>query len=194
MAGVTPAAWAQNDAAEPPLVTQHPALREALARIERGSASWRAAMDEVAGLGRRALVVTPDQVVVRDAATGATAPFDQSAVAEVSPAADEHGNVTAVLVVVNVARIQQIHERSGSLPAEFHADLDRVLAHEVYGHAVPLLIAGHLSGRCADPDRGQSASESCAIRRENVVRRELRLGRRTDAALASLTLAWLGSR
>jgi hypothetical protein len=59
----------------------------------------------------------------------------------------------------------------------------------VYGHAVPYLEAGHLSGRCADPEPGQPATQSCAIQRENVVRAELRLGRRTDAALGGLILA-----
>jgi hypothetical protein len=175
---------------EPPvLVTHDQTLREALERIERGSSSWRAAMAALAVTGRRALVLTPEQVVVQDRATGATTAFDRSAVAEVSPVADGRGNVSTVLVVVNVGRMQQLHDWRGSLPGEFHADLDRVLAHEVYGHAVPYLVAGHLSGRCPDPERGEPAVKSCAIQRENVVRAELRLGRRTDAALGGLILA-----
>ncbi len=172
-----------------PFVTRHPELSAALDRIARGSASWRAALTAVAATGRRALVLTPDQVVVQDPSTGASRPFDRSTVAEVSPVADPNGSVSSVLVVVNVERMQQLHDRRGSLPGEFHADLERVLAHEVYGHAVPYLEAGHLSGRCADPEPGQTATESCAIQRENVVRAELRLGRRTDAALGGLILA-----
>ncbi len=172
-----------------PVVTHDQTLRDALERIERGSASWRAAMADLASTGRRALVLTPDQVVMQDRATGTTTAFDRSAVAEVSPVADGDGNVTTVLVVVNVGRMQQLHDLRGSLPGEFHADLDRVIAHEVYGHAVPYLTAGHLSGRCSDPERGQPAAQSCAIQRENIVRAELRLGRRTDAALGGLILA-----
>lgn len=177
-------------AAEPvPFVTRHPELRAALDRIARGSASWRAALTTLVATGRRVVVLTPDQVIVHDTATGVATPFDRSTVAEVSPVADRSGNVSSVLVVVNVERMQALHDRRGSLPGEFHADLDRVLAHEVYGHAVPYLEAGHLSGRCADPEPGQPATQSCAIQRENVVRAELRLGRRTDAALGGLILA-----
>jgi len=172
-----------------PLVTRHPELRAALERIARGSASWRTALTTLAATGRRVVVLTPDQVVVHDSTTGAATPFDRSTVAEVSPVADPSGNVSSVLVVVNVERMQALHDRRGSLPGEFHADLDRVLAHEVYGHAVPYLEAGHLSGRCADPAPGQAATQSCAIQRENVVRAELGLGRRTDAALGGLILA-----
>jgi hypothetical protein len=46
-----------------------------------------------------------------------------------------------------------------------------------------------MSGRCADPEPGQRPSEACSIRRENVVRRELGLGRRTGYDLGGLALA-----
>lgn len=174
-----------------PFITRHPELRAALERIARGSASWRAALVAVATTGRTALVVTPDEVVVADPAREARTAFDRSEVAAVSPVTDESGRVRAVLVVVNVDQIQAAHERLLSLPGEFHADLERVLAHEVYGHAVPYLVAGDLSGRCADPAPGTPAADACAIQRENVIRAELRLGRRTDGSLASLSLARL---
>jgi hypothetical protein len=174
-----------------PFITRHPELRAALERIARGSASWRAALAAVTATGRPALVVTPDEVVVADPAGEARAAFDRSEVAAVSPVADGAGRVGAVLVVVNVDQIQAAHERLSSLPGEFHADLERVLAHEVYGHAVPYLLAGDLSGRCADPTPGTSAADACAIQRENVIRAELRLGRRTDGTLSSLSLARL---
>ncbi len=174
-----------------PFITRHPELRSALERIARGSASWRAALASVAAPGRVALVVTPDDVVVAGPAGEAHAAFDRSEVAAVSPVADGAGRVGAVLVVVNVDQIQAAHERLSSLPGEFHADLERVLAHEVYGHAVPYLLAGDLSGRCADPMPGTPAAHACAIQRENVIRAELRLGRRTDGTLSSLSLARL---
>ena len=174
-----------------PFITRHPELRAALERIARGSASWRAGLASVAATGRSALVVTPDDVVVSDPSGEARAAFDRSEVAAVSPVADGAGRVGAVLVVVNVDQIQAAHERLSSLPGEFHADLERVLAHEVYGHAVPYLLAGDLSGRCADPAPGTPAADACAIQRENVIRAELRLGRRTDGTLSSLSLARL---
>jgi hypothetical protein len=97
--------------------------------------------------------------------------------------------VDEVLVVVNLHLIERLHRRTGSLPAEMNLDLDRILVHEVYGHAVPYLLAGDLSGRCADPLPGQSAADACAIRRENAVRAELGLGRRTDYGMSDLLLA-----
>jgi hypothetical protein len=95
-------------------------------------------------------------------------------------------------VVVNLALIEELHQRLGSLPAQFLADLDQVLVHEIYGHALPYLLAGDLSGRCPDPQPGQHASEACSIQRENMPRRraeELRLRRRNGYGLEGLTLA-----
>jgi hypothetical protein len=169
-------------------ITSQPVIQDALKRIARGSPSWRQAIEAVAAQGRSAVILTPDEVLVRQPAGGRAA-FDASEIAEVAPVADRDGLVSAVLVVVNVDRLRELHDRRGSLTGEFEADLDRVLAHEVYGHAVPYLTAGHLSARCPDPVPGQPPTEACAIRRENAIRAELRLGRRTDSAYGSLSLA-----
>jgi len=173
----------------PAVEVRNPALRAAVARISRGSAAWRQAMAEVAATGRRAVLLTADDVMILPDGAARPEPFDPSELAAVTPIADARGHVSAVVVVVNVAGLEAVHDRRGSLPAEFHDDLDRVLAHEVFGHAVPYLLAGHLSGRCADPEAGERAAAACAIQRENVVRAELGLGRRTDRALNSLALA-----
>ncbi|MGE0360629.1 MAG: hypothetical protein AB7H93_13005 [Vicinamibacterales bacterium] len=173
---------------DPAVEVRHPALRDALNRIARGSASWREAMAAVAATGRRAIVLTPNEVRIRRDGAERPVPFDASEVAAVTPLADARGHLSVVVVVVNVAGLEAVHERRGSLPAEFHGDLDRILAHEIYGHAVPYLLAGHVSGRCADPEDGEPATAACAIQRENVVRAELRLGRRTDRSLNSLAL------
>jgi len=167
-----------------------PDLRAAIVRIDRGSPSWREAFTAIAVTGRRVVMVTPEQVVVQPTA-GPLRPFDPAEMAEVSAVADRHGYVSAVLVVVNVARLKAMHDHAGSLPGELHADLDRVLAHEVYGHAVPYLLSGHVSARCADPEPDVPATAACAVQRENVIRRELGLGRRTDRGLGSLALARL---
>lgn len=173
--------------AQAALETTHPA---SLDRIWRGSPSWRAALDEIGPTGRRALVLTPDQVVVLEA--GTVEPFDRGVLAEVTPVVDREGWVTAVLVVINLPLLEAAHEQRGSLPGEMQDDLDRVVAHEVYGHALPYLQAGTLAGRCADPAPGQRAAEACAIQRENIVRAELGLSRRTDAGLNGLMLAFRG--
>jgi hypothetical protein len=68
-------------------------------------------------------------------------------------------------------------------------DLDRILVHEIYGHAVPYLLAGDLSGRCADPQPQERAVDACSIQRENAVRAQLGLGRRVDYGLGDLNLS-----
>lgn len=176
--------------ASSPITAVDPTLRDALRRIARGSHSWRQALERLAADRRRIVVLTPDDVVVQTV-DSRVVPFEPTAIAEVSPVADASGNVSVVMVVVNVAAIRAVHEPHGSLPGEIDADIERILAHEVYGHAVPYLEVGHVSGRCADPGPGDDVTSACAIRRENVIRAELRLGRRTDAALGSLALSRL---
>lgn len=175
-----------------PVLAHDTLLRESLDRISRGSARFREALEAIRQSGRRAVVLTPDQVVVTDAQRTRRAAFDPSVLAEVTPVTNGASLVETVLVVVNLPLLERMHQQRNSLPVELEADLDRIVIHEVYGHAVPYLLAGDLSGQCADPAPGQRAHEACAIQRENAVREELGLGRRTDAGLFGLTLAWRG--
>ena len=173
-----------------PLLTRNRTLHTSLERIAAGSALWREAVEAVRQSGRRALVLTPDQVVVADAVDDrSTDAFDSDLLAEVAPVPSGDSRIDAVLVVVNLPLLEETHRNNRSLPIEFEIDLDRVLVHEIYGHALPYLLAGDLSGRCADPKPHQRAIDACAIRRENAVRAELGLGRRTDYGLAGLSLA-----
>ena len=115
-------------------------------------------------------------------------PIDADTLAQVYPLADDQSRVDTVVVVVNLELLQKL----SGLPVtavDFEDDVDRILAHEVYGHAIPLLLAGSLAGNCADPAIGQSAIASCAIQRENVIRREMRLGQRFEYGRDSLALA-----
>lgn len=180
--------WAQETCplGGPPLITRNPAVKASLERLSSRSALWRDALEVLILTGRRAVLVTPDLVRMRDAQKGTEAPFDPEVLAEVQPLADDQSRIDTV-VVVNVPLLEKMH--ASSLPVEFEDDLDRILAHEVYGHAVPYLLAGHLSGKCADPLPGQRATESCAIKRENVIRNELRLGQRREYGLDGLALA-----
>jgi hypothetical protein len=178
-----------HDTAQP-LVTTNPVVRASLARIAQRSALWREAVDAMRDVGRRALILTPDQVVVADAAGGAVKDgFDPTILAEVAPVPKADSGVDVVLVVVNLSLRTESHRLAQSVPAEFEADLDRILVHEIYGHAVPYLLAGHLSGRCPDPTPGERAVEACSIRRENAVRAELGLGRRTSYGLDDMNLS-----
>lgn len=177
--------WTWRD--RPPIIVEHPVLSASLARLYAGSARWRKALDDVVNTGRRVVVVTPDKVRVRDDGDGPDTPFDPEVIAEVQPLADDWSRVATVVVVINVPLLEKLY--SDATSADLDADLDRILAHEVYGHAIPYLLAGHLSGKCADPLPNQRATDACAIKRENEIRSELRLGERRNYGLNGLAIA-----
>jgi hypothetical protein len=184
-AGFEPTASASS-----PFQTGNRIFQASLERIERGSALWRQALDAVRAAGRRVLVVTPADVVMIDVSTRDRLTLDPGVLAEAIPVVDdESSEVPVVVIVVNLRLVQAIHDARLSVPSHFEADVDRILIHEIYGHAVPYLLAGNLSGQCADPRRGEPASRSCSIRRENAVRAELGLGHRADDGLHGLALA-----
>jgi len=170
----------------PPLVVDHPVLARSAARLYAGSPRWREALHAVADTGRRVVLVTPDKIRVRDADAGTETPFDPDVIAEAQAIADDWSRVDTVVVVINLPLLDRLY--TDATARDLEADLDRILAHEVYGHAVPYLLAGHLSGKCADPLPGQRATEACAIKRENAVRSELRLGERREYGLEGLAM------
>jgi hypothetical protein len=175
-----------KDEALGPVLASNPALVASLARISRGSPTWRSAIDSVRQTGRMVLVATLQELQSgqhRDA-------FDTTELAEVVPVLNRANEIPLVIVGVDLRLLQRIHDERRSVPRDVDADLDRIIVHEVYGHAIPYLLAGNLSGRCADPGSGERASDACSIRRENAVRAELGLGRRLDGGVSSLTLAW----
>ena len=177
--------WSQ-DQPSTPFAASHPVLEASLARLALGSPSWRQASDVVSRTGRRVVVVTPESIRVRDEKDGKEKPFDPDVLAEVQPIADGR-RVDTVIVVINLPLLERLY--SDATHADMHADLDRIVAHEVYGHAIPYLLAGDLSGKCADPLPGQRATDACAIQRENVIRNELRLGQRREYGLYGLAIS-----
>ena len=175
---VAPIASAQ-ETVDGPLVVSNPVLAACVRRLAADSHSWREAIAAVKATGRRAELVTSDQ---------ARRWIEPDTLAQLHPLADASSRIDSVLIVVNLELLQRL----SGLPAtavDFEDDVDRIVAHEVYGHAIPLLMSGTLSGHCADPATGQSAIASCAIQRENVIRREMRLGQRSDYGRDSLALA-----
>lgn len=170
-----------------PFIADNPVLKASVDRLSGGSAAWRGAAEAVGNTGRRVLIVTPNQIRMIDEEDGEPKPFDELVLAEAHPIADAAQRVQVVVVVINLARLEELQRRAATL-SDFESDLDRILAHEVYGHAVPYLLAGHLSGRCADPVGGQRASDACAIQRENEVRGQVGLGRRTEYGLDGLSM------
>lgn len=171
-----------------PVRTKNLVIEASLKRISSGSALWREALDALTSTGRHAVILTPDQVVVSDARGTARSRFDPTVLAGAAPVAGEDGRVGVVVVVVNLPLLQDTHQSRHSLPWEFEADLDRILIHEVYGHALPYLLAGDLTGKCADPEPDERPADACSIKRENAVRSELGLGRRKDSGLDGLAL------
>ena len=83
-----------------PILAQSPELTASLQRLHSGSAAWRDALTALAATGRRAIVVTPDHVRVRDPKGESERPFDDDVLAEVQPLADEDARVEVVVVVV----------------------------------------------------------------------------------------------
>jgi hypothetical protein len=182
-------------AEDAPFLTTNRILQASLLRISR-SALWRQAADAVRATGRRALVATPEDVVIFDSGGRGevSEPLDPGVLAEAIPISGRDSQqISSVVILVNLRLFQELHHRRLSAPRDFEADLDRILVHEVYGHAVPYLLAGDWAGRCADPLPGEPAPEACSIQRENAVRAELGLGHRADYGLASLRLA-MGTR
>jgi hypothetical protein len=176
---VAAATASAQEAVTGPLVVWDPVLAASVERLATGSASWRDAIGAVAATGRRALLVTPDRLKT---------PMEAGTLAQVYPLADDQSRVETVVVVVNLDLLQKL----SGLPVtatDYEDDVDRILAHEVYGHVIPILLAGTMSGHCPDPAIGQSALTACAIQRENIIRREMRMGPRLEYGRESLALA-----
>jgi len=173
-----------------PFIATNPALQASLERIASRSPLWREAAAKILQAGRHAVVVTPDQVLMATPpGVRPTDGADAGLLAEVAPIVGRDDAIDAAIVVVNLAVLEEEYRDSDLPLIEFQRDLDRILAHEIYGHAVPYLLAGHLSGRCADPQPRERPSDACAIKRENAIRSELGLGRRLDSGLDGLSLS-----
>jgi len=165
--------------ADAPLVVSHPALAASVERLTAESRTFRDALAAVATTGRHTILTTPEKVDI---------PFDRTVLAQGYPIGDDDSRVETMVIVINLDLLQKLSGLSMTA-VDFEDDLDRIVAHEIYGHAVPVLLAGKLAGNCPDPAVGQSALTSCAVQRENVIRREMRLGQRLEYGRDSLALA-----
>jgi hypothetical protein len=169
------------------VVTANPTLQASLDRIGAQSHLWREAISSLRGTGRRIKIVTPEHVVVTDE-RGRPARFDRNVLAQVSPVVGNGSKIDLVVVVINLELLYRLYWTAAAVPTDLQADIDRVVIHEIYGHAIPYLVAGDMTGRCPDPLPNERPSDACSIRRENAVRAELRLGRRTDRGFDGLAL------
>ncbi len=178
-------------AVESPIQASDRLLQASIDRIAKGSALWRQAVAAVSKTGRRGLLVAADDDTPYLPKDVHRELVNRKVLAEAVPLLTGSADVPVVVVFVNVPLVQNLHDGAFSALHHFESDLDRIVIHEVYGHGIPYLLAGNLSGRCADPQPGQTAVEACSISRENAVRAELGLGRRVDHGLSSLMLARL---
>lgn len=168
----------------PGLLSPHPRIRSALERIVERSRLFRDETRKVAAMGRRIVVLTTQQVLAREGASGDDA-FDSSQIAETVALLDPDSVIRTVVVVLNLGLLEGLGRELLMRRRELDDDIDRILIHEVYAHAVPRLLG---EGICSDPVPGQRPTEACSIRRENAVRDQAGLGRRTDYGLRSLTI------
>jgi hypothetical protein len=176
---VAPLSVSAQDNSESAIQAWHPVLAASVERLAAQSTSWREAMKAVTATGRRAVLITPDKF---------DGVFEADTLAQAEPIVIDQSRVDVMLVVVNLELLQKLSGLQMTA-VDFEDDVDRILAHEVYGHAVPVLLAGTLAAKCADPAAGQSAIASCAVQRENVIRREMRLGQRIEYGRDSLAIA-----
>lgn len=176
-----PGAPAGHDARMAVFAAADASIQAALRRIDAGSRTWRAGMDSVAAVGGSIVVATLAEL------TGVPDRFARGELAEVAPVAAADSTVRTVLVVVNTELLDRLYRQAGAPRSQRDADLMRILIHEIYGHAVPYLTAGHLRGACPDPPgRG---TRGCSVNRENLVGAELRLGFRRSYDTSGLALS-----
>jgi hypothetical protein len=106
---------------------------------------------------------------------------------------DSAGIMRTLFVRIDLHRIAEL-ERARQSPltswfnhrkqrADFDRLVDAVLIHELWGHLVPVAQAGSMSAKCDDPLPGQHETDSCVMRRENDLRKELGLRPRTTYVL-----------
>jgi hypothetical protein len=171
--------------ADPPhwrsaMVVTDATLAQAAARLVERSPSFRAALDSVATLGRTILLLSLDEVI------GADEQLAREGVAVANPVVQPDSSVQAGMVILNLRNLRAVYEAAGVSAEEFERDLMRIIAHEVYGHAIPYVLAGHVRESCPDPRAGEH--DACSIRRENVVRAEAGLGLRRSYDLSGLSI------
>jgi hypothetical protein len=139
------------------IVTPTPEIAEMLSEVEERSPTFREALDAVRADESLSLVVTAGML-----------PGEYIGVAFYGD-----GDHTRVNVSLDLGKIAE-HKLS-------REQVQEILVHEIYGHAVPYLMTrGQL---CRDPGDGEPYRRSCVAKREAVVMRELGLQPRQTYAI-----------
>jgi hypothetical protein len=170
-------------------------LASRLASLEARAPSLGAALDSVR---RGRLIVrlgTPEQTTRVEPWAGAR--LRPARLAQLVARFDTlTGAVHAIVVQVDLNAIARHRLREIPPPAawfsraqrqaRFDRVVDDILIHEVWGHLVPLVLAGSMSGACRDPVAGEADVNSCVLKRENALRTELGRELRRTYAMADL--------
>jgi hypothetical protein len=167
-------------------------LRARIKGLEKHSPRFYAAMER-ARLGNIPVIIgSPVQVHERVAArAGLSERLDGQRVGEFVVRRTEAGRaeIEFIAIRIDVARVRRGAGWRALLGAAaqrrwFDANIDAILIHEIWGHLVPVIEAGDLTGNCPDPRAGESAGSSCVMQRENDLRTELGLKPRRSYAIS----------
>jgi hypothetical protein len=170
----------------------HSYLLDRLRDLESRSARLHAALDSIRSGNIDVLIGTPE--VLAAAAPLLGWQMAPPRVGEFAAMLDnQSGKLQTLIVRVDLQRLAQLsRSRTAYMLAWFsrrrqRAQLDRlvdaVLIHEVWGHLVPVALAGTISARCSDPEPGEAELDSCVMLRENELRREMGLPARRHYAV-----------
>jgi len=160
-------------------------LAERVRSLQDRSPTWRAALDSLAVLQFQVLVGTPEQL---GELVPALSSYAGQHIGRMLPLGNRNSQLIGAAVLIDLAVMERMARAAGASQAMLEGDIDRILAHELYGHVLPLAIAGRPDRGCADPAPHEPAVSSCSVRRENRIRAELGLPPRTTYDLRALAI------
>jgi hypothetical protein len=160
-------------------------LAERVHSLQDRSPTWSAALDSLAGLRFQVLIGTPEQL---GELVPSLSSYAGQHIGRMLPLGNRAGQLIGAAVLIDLAVMERMARAAGASRAMLEGDIDRILAHELYGHVLPLAIAGRPDRGCADPAPDEPAVSSCSVRRENRIRAELGLPPRTTYDLRALAI------
>ncbi len=172
-----------------PIQILHPYLASRVRVLESRSPRLRAEMETLRAGDVRVYIGTPEQVAeVEERVVVLGREMPSRRLGEFAAMLDPVTGELSVLVVrINLPEIIRFHRRHlrpngfiGGNRLTLNEFMDAILIHEIWGHLIPVARARSLAAHCPDPRPGQPDLESCVMRRENELRREIGLRPRTQ--------------
>lgn len=103
----------------------------------------------------------------------------------------QDGRAIAAFVAVDVSRLESLYAAFESSD-KLAADVELILAHELYAHLAPMAHSGLVTDHCVDPlpieVRLRPEIKGCSTERENLVRDDLGIARRPSYRDPAFTL------